>query len=32
MPPCLPVSLFLSLSLVEAVGFVKSTDRTWKGK
>ena len=32
MPPCLPVFLFLSLSLVEAVGFVKSTDRTWKGK
>ena len=28
----LSLSLFLSLSLVESVGFVKSTDRTWKGK
>jgi len=31
---CLSLSLSLSfsLSLVESVGFVKSTDRTWKGK
>ena len=29
-PFCL--SLSLSLSLDESVGFVKSTDRTWKGK
>ncbi len=31
---CLPVSLFRSLSLflVESVGFMTSTERTWKGK
>ena len=29
---CLSLSLSFSLSLVESVGFVKSTDRTWKGK